>query len=272
MDISEYLSAIGVANPAELKSTTKQGLGSLIWLQQTRPDIGFTITQIATKIVEACECSEKALKVANLYNKIARFAKNRRRKIRYAKFLSANRDSPMGPSMFLNWELFVSADAGFGTLVQNHSSGSHVGAHGDAIEHDGILKCHGSTMAHRCAEIHCVCRPTLSAVAHAAVASVDVSLWFHVFLAEIFTREFNYKRLTHPAEFPSVNPFRESPTDDEVRKEASLEKIRSILVSVREDSPMMANELQTFTTTCKCCNVSMQLAAVTTRDLTPVAQ
>ena len=62
MDISEYIASRGITNSTMLKSTFKQGLGALIWLHRTRPDIGFTITQIATHIAEACESPEKSKK------------------------------------------------------------------------------------------------------------------------------------------------------------------------------------------------------------------
>ena len=145
----------------------------------------------------------------------------------------------MDPSSFLSWELFVFADAGFGTLLQNHTVESRVIILGDVIGRGGILKCYCLTLGHRCAKIPRVRRPTLSAGTHAAVTAVDVSLRRQVLLTEIFTREFNYRRLTHPTEFPSINPSRESPADDEVRKEASLGNAHSILVSAHTDNPMM---------------------------------
>ena len=63
-----------------LKSTSKQGLGALIWLRRTRPDVGFAVAQIATQIAEAYETVEKAKNVVNLYIKIVCFVKNRKRK------------------------------------------------------------------------------------------------------------------------------------------------------------------------------------------------
>merc|ERR1719158_1395931 len=86
MNISEYLKDKEITNPAGLRSTSKQGMGALIWLHQTRPDIGFATTQIAPPIAEACESSEKSVQIANPYNKIAKFAKNRQRRSRYSRF------------------------------------------------------------------------------------------------------------------------------------------------------------------------------------------
>ena len=80
MNVSEYINHNRITNPAGLKSTFKQGLGSLIWLRQTRQDIGFAITQIATQIAEACDSADKAAQLDNLYNKIVKFVKNHQRK------------------------------------------------------------------------------------------------------------------------------------------------------------------------------------------------
>ena len=142
MDISEYLSPTGVTNSDELKSTSKQRSGALIWLRQTRPDIGFTITQMATQIAEAFGSSEKARKIAQMYNKIVKFFKNYQRKISYVRSPKPNRDVEMDSSQFLNWELFAFTDAGFGAQVKNRSAESHVVILGDVIERDGIIKCH----------------------------------------------------------------------------------------------------------------------------------
>ena len=106
MNIEDYVSATTIINPAMLKSTFKQGLGSLIWLHQTRPDIGFAITQIATQIVDACESASKAKTLVALYNKIVKFAKNHPRKIVYTQRPGV--DSAYDAlDDILNWKLIV---------------------------------------------------------------------------------------------------------------------------------------------------------------------
>ena len=61
-------------------------------------------------------------------------------------------------------------------------------------------------MRHRCAEIHRVCRPELSADAHAAVTSVNSALWAQILLTEIFTGKYDYTILNPPTEFAIVDP------------------------------------------------------------------
>ena len=171
-------------------------------------------------------------------------------------------------SQFLNWKLFVFTDAGFGTLVKNHSIESHVVVLGDVIDRDGIIKCHGLLLGHRCAKIHRVCRSTLAAEAHAAVSAVDVALWFQVLLTEIFTHNFDYRKLTPPTEFPLVNPFHESPSDADVRKEASIRKIHLMVCAAHSANPMFNDQTTVFHATCDCCKVSMKLSTISTDSLT----
>ena len=81
MDINGYIDSNAAKKHAILKSTFKKGTGSLIWLHQTLPDIGFTISQIATQIVEACDSPPDEKLSGGLYSKIVKFVKNRPREI-----------------------------------------------------------------------------------------------------------------------------------------------------------------------------------------------
>ena len=267
MHIAEYLGPHGITNPAGLKSTFKQGLGALIWLHQTRPDIGFTITQIATQIVEGCSSKEKATHVMNLYNKIVKFVKNHPRKIHYCMFPTPFRPEKTHPSSLLNWKLFVFTDAGFGTLSKNHSVESHVVILGDVISRDGVIKCHGVMLDHRCAKIHRVCRSTLAAEAHAAVTAVDVALWFQVLLIEIFTQKFDYRRLTPPTDFPLRNPFNDSPSNAEVQQETGLQPLHMIAMLDHSANPMITDAPMSFQATCHCCKIAMTLTTSSTGQL-----
>ena len=267
MNIAEYLQNKRVADPAGLRSTFKQGLGSPIWLHQTRPDIGFAITQNATQILEACESADKAIHLANLYNKIVKFAKNRHLEICCGRFPTSGQHTPVKPSELLNWKLLVFTDAGFGTLVQNHIVESHVVILGDVIERGGITKCHGLMLDHRRAKIHRARRSTMAAESHAAVTAVEVALRFRVLLAGIFTHHFDYKRLTHPTEFPLMNPPRESPPNNAVRKEADMEKIHALFVSTRSANPLLSDAHYTSNSTCNCCKVPTKISTLSPNDL-----
>ena len=259
MDINLYVDSTSIRNPALLKSTFKQGLGSLIWLHQTRPDIGFTITQIATQIVEACESATKARTLAALYNKIVKFAKNHPRKIVYAR--RPGMDSNIDPLEDLkNWKLIVFTDAGFGTLTQNHSVESHVVILGDVLSRDGIIQCHGMLLDHRCAKIHRVCRSTLAAEAHAAVSAVDVALWTQVLLTEIFSGKYEYARLTPPTEFPIQDPFRPAPTNEEVQAETKNHYMTSLATMFHTLNPLLQPTTQFFQSHCHNCNHTCQIS------------
>ena len=136
--------------------------------------------------------------------------------------------------------------------MKNHSVESHVVVLGGVIGRDGIIKCHGAMLGHRCAKIHRVRRSTLAAEAHAAVTALDVALWVQVLLTEIFTRHLDYQRLTPPTEFPRLNPFHESPSNAEVKKEAGLEKMHALLVATHSANPLLPDVPQSFRATCEC--------------------
>ena len=83
MNIESRIDGNQSTNPTDIRSTFHQAAGALIWAHQTRPDIGFTIAQISTSIVESAESAEKAREIRRTYNKIAKFMKNHPRGIRY---------------------------------------------------------------------------------------------------------------------------------------------------------------------------------------------
>ena len=197
--------------------------------------------------------------------------KDRKREISYISFPSANRQ-PFPPSMLASWKLFIFTDAGFGTLLQNHSVESHVVILGDVVERGGVGKCHGLMLDHRCAKIRRVCRCAFSADAHGTVTAVDAALWLQLIPTEISTRNFDYKRLTPPNEFPSINPFRESPWNKAVKREALLSKIHSALLSSHSANPMITAQSQTFQTTCKRRGAPMKIDVITTHDLNPIGK
>ena len=73
MDIKEYLPGDKIVAPQLLKSTFRQGIGAMIWIHQTRPDVGFIITHLATTLVESCVGASKARRWMQQYNKLVRF-------------------------------------------------------------------------------------------------------------------------------------------------------------------------------------------------------
>ena len=81
MDIKEYLLNGKIAAPQLRKSTFRQGLGTMIWTHQTRPDVGFVITHLATTLVESCLDALESRRRMRQYNKLVRFAQSHNRGI-----------------------------------------------------------------------------------------------------------------------------------------------------------------------------------------------
>ena len=76
LDPALYIKAGKVIDGKEFRTTMRQALGALIWLHQTRPDVGFDITKIATDAVPARGNGDLAWKLILLYNKTIRYIKN----------------------------------------------------------------------------------------------------------------------------------------------------------------------------------------------------
>ena len=176
MDITNFTDYARIAQPALLKSTFEQALGSRIWIHQARPGIGFAITQKATQIAEACESVTKAKALACIYNKIVEFAKNHPRNIAHDPFPGCESGGISARESMQNWKLIAFTDAGFAKLTGSRSIEAHAMVLGDVIDRDGSIQRRGMLLDHRCAKRRRVCRPTLAAEAHAEVTSVDVAL------------------------------------------------------------------------------------------------
>ena len=175
----------------------------------------------------------------------------------FAQIRGRNRDRPEIPP-----------DQQFAQNVKNRSVESHVVILGDVIDRDGVLRCHGLLINHRRAKIRRVRRSTLDAEAHAPVSAVGAALRFQLLLIELCTHRFEHHRLTHPTFFPLQNPFRESPTDAEVRKEDTENLIRALASAASHSAhPMMTDAPQTFPATCHCCKRSMNFPTLSMKEL-----
>ena len=116
MDIAQYVNQKGLENVDELKSTIRQWLGSLIWIHQTRPDVGFLVAKLATDLIRACSGAEKkAKKWCQAYNKTIRFVKRNDCKILYWP-------GPKSPDQYSrnerirSYRIISFTDAGFASL------------------------------------------------------------------------------------------------------------------------------------------------------------
>ena len=85
MSLDSCINQGEITNADDLRSTFRQAVGALIWVHQTRPDIGFTITQMSTSSVAASKSVEEAKDLCRKYNEIAKFMKNHPRKIHYTR-------------------------------------------------------------------------------------------------------------------------------------------------------------------------------------------
>ena len=243
MSLDSCINQGEITNADDLRSTFRQAVGALIWVHQTRPDIGFTITQMSTSSVAASKSVEEAKDLCRKYNKIVKFMKNHPRKIHYTRIhtltgLAAIED-------LMTWRIIAFSDAGFASLTNQYSVEGNFLILGRILSRDGIINCHGGIIDHRCAKIHRVCRSSLSAETNAAITATDWSLWFQVLFTELFTQEFNIRRICPPTSFPLRNPFGASPSDGQIKTEINMSGKTYYAILYSNESERQPEENQT---------------------------
>ena len=216
MDPDLYIKQGKVLGQGKFRTALRQGLGALIWLHQTRPDIGFDITKLATDAVEAVTDAELGKKIILLYNKIVRFVQQYDRKILFTDVEPSASTFSDRLQALKQRRIICFTDAGYSPLAGSHSIEGSVTVLGKVVRRDGIVQCHGFLIDHRCAKIQRVCKSSLAAEAHASVTAADQALWMQVYLKEIITGTYNIEQIAPPTEYPLPNPFGLAPTDQEV--------------------------------------------------------
>ena len=188
----------------------------MIWLHQTRPDIGFDITKLATGIVQACADPTQARATIALCNKTVRFVNNYHRDIVYTAPPECKDSQLNQSSQFARRRLIVPTDAGVGPLAQSHSAEGAAAVLDQVADRDGVIHFHGYMIDRRCAEIQRACKSSLAAEAHAALTAADQALRFQVSPTGIVTWKYDITAISPPAVYPLPDHFGHSPTDKEV--------------------------------------------------------
>lgn len=202
-------------------------MGALIWLHQTRPDIGYDIAKLATDFVAVCTDPILARSAINMYNKTVRFACNCPRRVNYADRAGFGTDAAARAHHLQQRRLVLLADAVFGSLADSRSVEGAVTALAQVAARDGIIHCHVYLLDRRCGKIQRARKSSLAAEAHAALAVADQALWFHVLLAEIVTGKYDISDVSPPTTYPHPDPFGSSPTDREVSDQMQAAQIRT---------------------------------------------
>ena len=215
MNLSDCLSDHGqIIDVKQYRTAVKQALGSLIWIHQTRPDIGFNITKLATDAVKSCTSGDLARKLISLYNKTLRYLRNHGRKIRYKAANTGGLTQEQLRNRFTQAKIITFSDAGYASLEGSHSIEGAFVILGQVISRDGIINCEGQMVDHRCAKIHRVCRSSLGAEARAAVSACDQALWLQMLMTEIATSNYDIRRYCPPTDYPIQNPFAPEPPNE----------------------------------------------------------
>ena len=128
MDIAQYVNRMKLANTKDLQSTFRHGLGPLMWVHPTRPDVVFLIAKLATDFMMTCADVDKALQLAKLYNETVKFLKNHPIEIRYVP--PPGLKEPNCLKDLNHYRIICFTDAGFPTLHGDHIIESNVAIFG----------------------------------------------------------------------------------------------------------------------------------------------
>ena len=129
------------AHEEKRKTIFRQALGALIWIGQTRYDLAYSTTKIATSYVAAIKTPEETSSLLKMVNSTIKRAKEKLVILWYLPFCSKTNVHEMVHSGKLT--IFAFSDAGFATLRNSCSVQSCIIILGVPIQRDGLLKCRG---------------------------------------------------------------------------------------------------------------------------------
>ena len=167
-------------------------------------------------MIHACGDGPKANQWCNLYNKTVRFSKRRAIKIHY-------RPGPKPPAnppcegRLKNYRIISFADAGLASLEGDRGVESNLLVPGQTLFRDSVIRCHGYLIDPKCAKIQRVRCSSLAVKSHAAVTAGDYALRYQVLPIGMFTHSYEIRRLRHPTDCPTMNPFSDSPSGSQLK-------------------------------------------------------
>ena len=142
LEVADFLKNGIILDPKLLRTALRQALGSLIWLHQPRPDIGYDIARLATgaalDVADPAFASHRII----LYKKTARFAQNYNQKIAYTSAPGTSSRNQRR-RLLSQRSLIIFTDAGSGSLANSRSIEESVTVLGKAASRDGLIHFHG---------------------------------------------------------------------------------------------------------------------------------
>ena len=133
---------IRVITAEKLRTVYRSVLGACIWLRQTRFDVSYHATSLATAASSEIEQVSETKKFIGQVNKLIRTLKARPVSILYGEMWKEK--GPVSRKMLLQLTLFGFPDAGYATLTGRKSQESCIPIWGRPVSRDGEIQCLGS--------------------------------------------------------------------------------------------------------------------------------
>ena len=199
-----------IASTETIRTFFRKILGSLIWVLQTRFDIGYLVTMLATSSPYVGKDPKLILEMIRLTNRIIKTLKNTVVEIRYGPFFS--RSTEVTESLLCTLRLFCFTDAGYASLRDRKSIETAIFIFGKEVSRDGSIQCVGSPIDFYSRKIGRCVRSTIAAEAVSAANGIEVVLWHHSVIFEMISGETVDGRPNTEDTFPLCTPFAQAET------------------------------------------------------------
>ena len=197
-----------VATVEQIKTYFRKQLGALIWTLQTRFDVGYLVTTLATSAPYVGRDIKLISDMIRLVNRIMKILKSTIVEIRYGPFFRDKR--VVTETDLFSLRLFSFTDAGFASLRDRKSIETAIFLFGKEVRRDGSIQCIGSPIDFYSRKIGRCVRSTISAESVAAANGIEVVLWLHSVIYEIVTGKIVDGRPNTEDTFPLCTPFKQA--------------------------------------------------------------
>ena len=195
-----------------MRRSLKSFVGACIWLYQTRYDIIYEVSRLASAIPDALS-DVKAMKLfVKASNVLMKKIVEDHLPLKYFPWTCYERRPP---------QLFVFDDASFASLRNAGSTESLCVLYGQPVKRNGPVECRGNILLFSAKRIVRVCRSSAHAEGISIANAADMALYLQCTLSELLYGVNDFKFLQASMQPPLISPFRPTPSTEQVKIDMS---------------------------------------------------
>ena len=208
--VEEFLKNDVFAKPIDtIRRSLKSFVGACIWLYQTRFDIIYEVSRLASSVPDALSGPKELISFTLAAGKLLSYILSDHISLKYFPWEIAGLRPP---------QLFVFSDASFATLRWSGSTESICVIYGRPVKRNGPVECHGNILLFGARRIARVCRSSAHSEGIAVANAADTTLYLQCVLSEILYGFNQFQFLREAAQPPLISPFKPTPSIASVRK------------------------------------------------------